>query len=99
MSMHRDNSPEQSQENERLQARSWLVESAALEAEASLYGEFTYIWGKPAEPIVAAAKPAHGAANVIDRAFIEAQNSQLASDQAVREAQRNVLEALDEFSA
>lgn len=99
MSIHRDNSPEQSQENERLQARSWLVENAALEAEASLYGEFTHIWERPAEPIAAPAQPAHGAANVIDRAFIEAQNSQLASDQAISEAQRNVLEALDELSA
>lgn len=94
MIIQRDNSPEQNHDQERLQARSFVVETAALETEAILYQEFASAW---------AAKPLPRADAIIDKTFLETnvadQNSQLAADLAISHAQRRVMEELDEFSA
>jgi hypothetical protein len=45
MITQRDNSPERKKEHERLQARSWLVHTVAMETETALFAQFETEWG------------------------------------------------------
>ncbi len=90
MNTSRDHSPELRPKSEAMLERSQLVDASALGAEAALYAEF---WDQPAS------RPANGAGSVINHTFVEAQRLQSSNEQAIIDAQRQVLESIDELSA
>ena len=96
MDISRDN-PEIRSEAAMLLERSRLVEAGSFAAQAALYGEFGPQWSESAPALQS--RPVNGAGDVINRTFVEAQHLEVAHNEAVSEAQRRVMEAIDEFTA
>ncbi|HET7060050.1 MAG TPA: hypothetical protein VFH99_01890 [Candidatus Saccharimonadales bacterium] len=92
MIIQRDNSPEQLPGREQTLVRSEVVAASVAAGLTALCTEFAAVWSAPERSLNAAGE-------IIDHTFMETQGLEIDPSQSVSEAERRVMEAIDEFSA